>query len=151
MLYRIAIVVLILCSGVMAQEGLSIGQTVKPGEKLRYTITFKGDTKATSIMLRFYLQGGAKTSQKGLPENFELNQSFRTSPTTFDVGGTVGECASGLYRLQLILAQSNRSSRPYQYGIDFNDNITLSVDNNSEENLFPDIKYIKPAPPKPLQ
>jgi hypothetical protein len=140
--------VLMLAAGVFGQAP-SVSQHVNPGDTLRYTVKFDDDPKFGQLRLQFRLKGTAKPDQQNMPTQFTIISSFDKpkEPGTFDVTGTVGECATGTYELSDIVAFyiDGNTTHTYPYPASGQAPVTVFVE-NEHGNLFPPLKSVSPNP-----
>ena len=133
------------------EQGPSVKQTFKPGDRLHYFITFRGPLKGTpsNVRIIFGLLSEQHKNQVGLPGGWEGNELHPISPTEVEVDSTIPDVMSGNYRLnQIRVSLQGGAERAFNYPTDFKDDITVSVVND-KENPIPDIKSVSPNPPKP--
>jgi hypothetical protein len=141
---------LLLATGLLAQTGgPSVSQNSKPGDTVRYHVTFDDDPRFTRIDLYFRLRRESPADQKGIPAEFRIIYTGQpVAPGTFDVQGSIPECATGTYDLTEVDARVGDAVHTYTYPANGQGPVTLVV-KNDQRNLFPSLKSVSPNPPRP--
>ena len=137
-------VFLIVASSVMAQNGqqlTSVTRHYKPGDTLRYVVTFDGDPNLDSVNI--YLASQAvNPDQSGLSNGFNIGRSKKIGPGTFEVEGEVpGNAASGTYQLSSVNVRIGQFGAKGYDARQFRESILLD---NSSKYEFPALKSVAP-------
>jgi hypothetical protein len=142
MLSRLA-VLLIAVSSLMAQTGqgpTGITHRYKPGDTLRYTVTFDGNPDFDSVAI-YFQSASVPIDQPGLAANFSIGHSVRTAPGIFDVDGAIpANAATGMYQLSIVQPRIKQGVKDYD-AKGFHE--AIEVDNSARYD-FPPIKSIVP-------
>ena len=108
--------VLLVLSFAQAQQ--THEKPLKPGDKIPFEVKLNGPDadKVTAVSLNFSLQSQAAPDQAGFGTGFGGSSSVAVSPGTFNVDVTVGEVASGTYRLTQASAGTPYAGHNYSSG-----------------------------------
>jgi hypothetical protein len=143
MLRNLALLVLATTSLIAqtAQAPMGIRQHYKPGDTLRYTVTFEGDANFDNLSI-YFAAGEVPPDQSGLTNSFGVGRSKKTGPGRFEVEGEIpSNVASGTYRLSGVQTRiAPNGAKNYDAG-EFHE--TIDVDNGAKY-VFPPLKSVLP-------
>jgi hypothetical protein len=143
MLRQIA-VLLVAATSLVAQNSQAptgISHHFKPGDTLRYTVTFEGDPNFDNVNISFQT-GGVPSDQSGLTNNFGVGRSRRVAPGKFEVEGEVpNNVASGTYRLSSVQTRISPSGVKDYDASSFHE--IFEIDNGTKYE-FPPLKSVVP-------
>ena len=138
------VVLLLGAVSLVGQTGLAptgVRHNYKPGDTLRYTVTFDGDPNFHSVAIIFQ-SNSVPPDQSGLRSNFDIEHSERTSRGIFEVDGTIpANAATGTYLLSVIQTRIDPQGVKDYDAKAFHE--TVDVDNSTKYE-FPPLKSVVP-------
>jgi hypothetical protein len=124
-----------------AQGPMGIRQHYKPGDTLRYTVTFDGDPNFDNVSI-YFAAGEVPPDQSGLTNSFGVGRAKKAGPGKFDVEGEIpSNAASGTYRLSGVQTRIAPNGAKSYDAAEFHE--TVEVDNGVRYE-FPPLKSIVP-------
>jgi hypothetical protein len=118
------IMLLLVCSSTAlcyGQPSMYIEEFKQPGDLVRILVTFPEETTISDGVATFQLEGheGECPTTLQLKQEIAASQMKRITPTQYSFSVTVGNNASGRYKLTKIVARSGGKQRQYFLGRDF--------------------------------
>lgn len=143
MLRKIA-VILAVGTTMAAQTGqgpAGISHHFRPGDTLRYAVTFEGDPNFDNVGI-YFQAGEVPPDQSGLTNGFSVGRSRKTAPGKFEVEGEIpSNAASGTYRLSGVQTRISPSGAKNYDAAGFHE--SLEIDNGARYE-FPLLKSVAP-------
>lgn len=124
------------------QAPTGISQNHKPGDTLRYTVSFDGDPNFSYVGVAFRKNGPVDSNQPGLRSGFGIDHFTKVKSGVFDVEGIIPpNTAAGIYDLFAIDTAIAPAGRQTYDASRFKLTITIR---NEEKYDFPPLKSVTP-------
>jgi hypothetical protein len=138
------VLLIVATTSLIAQTGpvpMGIRQHYKPGDTIRYTVTFDGDPNFDNVSI-YFAAGQVSPDQSGLTNGFNAGRSKKSGPGRFEVEGEIpSNVASGTYRLSSVETRiAPNGAKGYDAG-EFHE--AVEVDNGVRYE-FPTLKSVVP-------
>jgi len=135
---------LVAVTSLAAQTGqgpTGVRQNYKPGDTLRYTVTFEGDPDFDNVGI-YFAAGEVPPNQSGLTNSFGIGRSKKIGAGKFEVEGEIpGNAASGSYRLSGVQTRIAPNGAKNYDAAQFHE--TVEVDNGAKYE-FPPLRSVAP-------